>query len=68
VDEVTNVPKSRGELTMMSSEQGRPEYKLQKPLEEMHKLIREIIEDDDASEQSKVRRSSRQLFVRLSVG
>jgi hypothetical protein len=40
VDEVMGMPKSQGKLTMMSPEQGGPEYKLQKPLEDKHKIAR----------------------------
>jgi Protein of unknown function (DUF2846) len=49
VDEVMGVPKSHGKLTMMSPEQGGPEYRLQKPLEEKHRLIKDMIEDEGAS-------------------
>ena len=50
VDEVMGMPKSHGKLTMMSPEQGGPEYKLQKPLEDKHKIARDMIEGDGPDE------------------
>ena len=38
--------KGRGKLTMVANEQGRPEYKLEKPLEDERKVAKEMIEDD----------------------
>lgn len=38
--------KGRGKLTLIANEQGRPEYKLEKPLEEEHKVAKEMIEAD----------------------
>jgi|CZKC01.1.fsa_nt_gi hypothetical protein len=50
VDEVMGMPKSHGKLTMMSPEQDGPEYKLQKPLEDKHKIARDMIEGDGPDE------------------
>jgi len=47
VDEIVGL-KARGKLTMMSPEQGGPEYKLEKPLEDKHKIARDMIEDEEA--------------------
>jgi uncharacterized protein (DUF849 family) len=44
VDEIMGMPRSRGKLTMMSPEQGAPEYKLQKPLDDKHRIAKDIIE------------------------
>lgn len=49
VDEIVGL-KARGKLTMMSPEQGGPECKLQKPLEDKHRIARDMIEDDGAGE------------------
>jgi hypothetical protein len=38
--------KGRGKLTLMSNEQGRPEYKLEKPLEEDKKVAKDMVEED----------------------
>lgn len=38
--------KGRGKLTLIANEQGRPEYKLEKPLEDEHKVAKEMIEVD----------------------
>jgi hypothetical protein len=48
VDEIVGL-KARGKLTMMTPEQGGPEYKLEKPLEDKHKIARDMIEDEGAS-------------------
>jgi len=48
VDEVMGMPKSHGKLLMMTPEQGGPEYNLEKPLEDKHKIAREMIQDDGA--------------------
>ena len=45
VDEIVGL-KARGKLTMMTPEQGGPEYKLEKPLEDKHKIARDMIEND----------------------
>ena len=46
VDESTGFWKGHGKLTMLMSEQGSPEYKMQKPVEADRKLAKEMIEDD----------------------
>jgi len=46
VDEETGFWKGHGKLTLMMPEQGGPEYKLQKPIEDDRKIAREMIEDD----------------------
>jgi hypothetical protein len=46
VDEATGFWKGHGKLTMLMPEQGSPEYKLQKPVEEDRKLAKDMIEDD----------------------
>jgi len=38
--------KGRGKLTLMSNEQGKPEYQLEKPLDEDKKVAKEMIEED----------------------
>ena len=38
--------KGRGKLTLIANEQGRPEYKLEKPLEDEHKVAKEMLEQD----------------------
>jgi len=48
VDEVMGMPKSHGKLLMMTPEQGGPEYKLEKPLEDKHKIARDMIQDEGA--------------------
>jgi hypothetical protein len=48
VDEVMGMPKSHGRLTMMTPEQGGPEYRLEKALEDKHKIARDMIQDDGA--------------------
>jgi hypothetical protein len=48
VDEIVGL-KARGKLTMMTPEQGGPEYKLEKPLEDKHKIARDMIQDDGAT-------------------
>lgn len=45
VDEIVGL-KARGKLMMMTPEQGGPEYKLEKPLEDKHKIARDMIQDD----------------------
>jgi len=50
VDEVMGMPKSHGKLLMMTPEQGGPEYKLEKPLEDKHKIARDMIQDEGAGE------------------
>lgn len=44
VDEITGFPKSRGKLTMMTPEQGAAEYKLQQPLDDKHRVVKDMIE------------------------
>jgi hypothetical protein len=46
VDEQTGFWKGHGKLTMLLPEQGAAEYKLQKPVEEDRKIVKELIEDD----------------------
>jgi hypothetical protein len=46
VDETTGFPKSRGKLTMMTPEQGAPEYKLQQPLDDKHRIVKDMIEEN----------------------
>jgi len=46
VDEETGFWKGHGKLTLMMPEQGGPEYKLQKPIEDDRKIAREMIEED----------------------
>jgi hypothetical protein len=38
--------KGRGKLTLVQNEQGRPEYKVEKPLEDEKKLAKDMIDDD----------------------
>jgi hypothetical protein len=38
--------KGRGKLTLMANEQGKPEYQLEKPLDDDKKVARDMIEDD----------------------
>jgi len=50
VEEATGFWKGHGKLTLVLPEQGTPEYKLQKPVEEDRKTARELIEEEkDAS-------------------
>ena len=46
VDEEPGMWKGHGKLTLIAGEQGSPEYKLQKPVEEDRKVEKEMIEDD----------------------
>jgi len=46
VDEETGFWKGHGKLTLMMPEQGGPEFKLQKPVEEDRKFAREMIEEE----------------------
>jgi hypothetical protein len=41
--------KGRGKLTMVANEQGRPEYKLEKPLEDEKKVAKDMVEEDGDS-------------------
>jgi hypothetical protein len=41
--------KGRGKLTMVANEQGKPEYKIEKPLEEDRKIAKEMIEPELAN-------------------
>jgi hypothetical protein len=38
--------KGRGKLTLMSNEQGKPEYQLEKPLDDDKKVAKDMIEED----------------------
>lgn len=38
--------KGRGKLTLVAPEQGRPEYKVEKPLEDERKVAKDMIEPD----------------------
>jgi hypothetical protein len=38
--------KGRGKLTLVANEQGKPEYKLEEPLEDHNKVAKEMIEPD----------------------
>ena len=53
VDEETGFWKGHGKLTMLPIEQGGPEYKLQKPVEEDRKITRDMIEADTSEPESK---------------
>jgi len=46
VDEETGFWKGHGKLTLMMPEQGAPEFKLQKSVEEDRKFAREMIEEE----------------------
>jgi Protein of unknown function (DUF2846) len=46
VDEEVGFWKGHGKLTLMMPEQGGPEYKLQRPIEDDRKIAREMIEED----------------------
>jgi hypothetical protein len=46
VDEVTGFPKSRGKLTLVAPEQGAPEYKLVQPLDDKHRIVKDMIEEN----------------------
>jgi len=46
IDEETGFWKGHGKLTLMMPEQGGPEYKLQKPVEDDRRIAREMIEED----------------------
>jgi hypothetical protein len=46
IDEEAGFFKGHGKLTMLLPEQGRAEYKLQKPIEEDRKTAKDLIEDD----------------------
>ncbi len=41
--------KGRGKLTLVANEQGKPEYQLEKPLDDDKKVARDMIEEDPAS-------------------
>jgi len=47
VDEEQGFWKGHGKLTLMMAEQGGPEYKLQRPIEDDRKIAREMIEADN---------------------
>jgi len=51
VEEQTGFWKGHGKLVMVLPEQGKAEYKLEKPVEEDRKILKEMIEDDTASNQ-----------------
>ena len=53
VDEETGFWKGHGKLTLMMPEQGGPEYKLQRPIEDDRKIAREMIEEDNEPVTSK---------------
>jgi len=53
VEEATGFWKGHGKLTLVMPEQGSPEYKLQKPIEEDRKLAKELIEEDKDTEAKK---------------
>jgi hypothetical protein len=53
VEEATGFWKGHGKLTLVMPEQGSPEYKLQKPVEEDRKMARELIEEDKDTEAKK---------------
>jgi hypothetical protein len=38
--------KGRGKLTLMSNEQGKPEYQIEKPLDDDKKVAKDMIEED----------------------
>lgn len=46
VDEEPGMWKGHGKLTLLAAEQGSPEYKLQKPVEEDRKIDKDLIEED----------------------
>jgi hypothetical protein len=46
IDEAAGFWKGHGKLTLLMPEQGAPEYKLQKPIEEDRKVAKEMIADD----------------------
>jgi hypothetical protein len=46
VDEAAGFWKGHGKLTLLMPEQGGPEYKLQKPVEEDRKFAKDMIEND----------------------
>lgn len=46
IDEQTGFWKGHGRLTMLQPEQGKPEYKMQKPVEEDRKVAKDMIEPD----------------------
>ena len=49
IDEQTGFWKGHGKLTMVMPEQGKAEYKLQKPVEDDRKIAKDLIEDDGAN-------------------
>jgi hypothetical protein len=53
VEEATGFWKGHGKLTLVMPEQGGPEYKLQKPVEEDRKVAKELIEEDKDTEAQK---------------
>jgi hypothetical protein len=42
--------KGRGKLTLVANQQGKPEYRLAKPLDDDKKVAREMIEEDAIAE------------------
>jgi hypothetical protein len=46
VDEEAGFWKGHGKLTMLAAEQGSPEYRLQKPVEDNRKISKDMIEND----------------------
>jgi|SRR5882724_6144868 len=52
IDEQTGFWKGHGKLVMVLPEQGKAEYKLEKPVEEDRKILKEIIEDGTAGNQN----------------
>jgi len=53
VEEATGFWKGHGKLILVMPEQGGPEYKLQKPIEEDRKVAKELIEPDTDTAASK---------------
>jgi len=53
VEEATGFWKGHGKLILVMPEQGSPEYKLQKPIEEDRKVAKELIEPDTDTSASK---------------
>ena len=58
IDEETGAWKGHGKLTLLQSEQGKPEYALVKPVEPERRLAKDMLEEDsetsgDASETNK---------------
>lgn len=46
IDETPGAWKGHGKLTMLMPEQGRPEFKMEKPVEPERKFAKEMIEED----------------------